>query len=55
VEQLYHSAPPAADVEHASRGSGVLADRRFVYLSALAPARMGSSVTPPKKVLTVEI
>lgn len=55
VEKLYYAAPPTADVKHTSSRVGVLTDGRFVYLSALTPARMRGGVPLSKEILTVEV
>jgi hypothetical protein len=55
MEQLYHATSPATNIQDASVGAGVLADGRFVDLTALAPARLCGSVALPVEILAVEV
>jgi hypothetical protein len=55
MEQLYYAAPPTANVKDASGGASVLTGGCFVYLSALAPARMRGGVALSEEILTVEV
>jgi hypothetical protein len=55
LEQLYNPATPTTNVQNTGVGVGVWAGERFVYLSALAPARVGGGVASPQEILAVEV